>query len=105
MIYLRNRLADYEVSVARYYVKRGAWVGAAQRAKLEIEQYDGAPASREALQIMVVSYRKLGLDKLADDAQQVYAANFTGTSPREPKKKDKDKEKEKFQFHFWRVWS
>ena len=33
MIYLRNRLADYEVHVARYYMKRGAYVAAAQRAK------------------------------------------------------------------------
>ena len=33
MIYLRDRLADYEVHVARYYMKRGAYVAAAQRAK------------------------------------------------------------------------
>src|SRR5690606_29363551 len=53
MVYLRNRLADYELYVARYYMKRGAWVAAAQRAKQTIEQYDGAPAVREALEIMV----------------------------------------------------
>jgi outer membrane protein assembly factor BamD len=102
MIYLRNRLADYEVAVARYYVTRGAWVAAAQRAKLEIEQYDGAPASREALQIMIQSYDKLGLAKLAADTRAVYSANFTGTEARTPKKKP---EKEKWQFHWWRVWS
>lgn len=102
MIYLRNRLADYEVAVARYYVKRGAWVAAAQRAKLEIEQYDGAPASREALQIMIQSYEKLGLKKLADDAREVYAANFTGTEARPKKKKA---EGEKFQWHLPRLWS
>src|SRR5207237_94795 len=47
MVYLRNRLASYEVHVARYYFKRGAYVAAAQRAKGAIEQYDGAPAVRE----------------------------------------------------------
>ena len=43
MIFLRNRLASYEVYVAEYYLKRGAWVGAINRAKYAIENYDGAP--------------------------------------------------------------
>ena len=38
MVYLRNRLADYDVHVARYYMKRGAYVGAPQRAQAAIEQ-------------------------------------------------------------------
>ena len=42
MVYLRNRLAEYEVNVARYYVKRGAWLAASQRAARVVEQYDGA---------------------------------------------------------------
>ena len=49
MIHLRNRLADYEIYVARYYLDRGAYIGAAQRAKQTIEQFDGAPAIRDAL--------------------------------------------------------
>ena len=49
MIYLRNRLADFEINVAHYYEERGAWVAAAQRARQTIEQYDGAPAVKEAL--------------------------------------------------------
>ena len=52
MIYLRNRLAEYEVNVARYYVKRGAYLAAAQRAQGVIEQYDGSPAEKPALQVM-----------------------------------------------------
>jgi outer membrane protein assembly factor BamD len=78
MIYLRNRLASYEVHVARYYYKRGAYVAAAQRAKGAIEQYDGAPALREALEIMIASYDRLNLQPLAADARQVYAANYSG---------------------------
>lgn len=76
MIYLRNRLADYELNVARYYYKRGAYVAAAQRAKNTIEQFDGAPAMREALQIMIQAYDKLGLGELSAQTKQVYAANF-----------------------------
>ena len=78
MVYLRNRLASYEVHVARYYYKRGAYVAAAQRAKGAIEQYDGAPAVREALQILIESYDKLNLQPLAAQRRQVYAANYSG---------------------------
>lgn len=78
MIYLRNRLADYEVNVAEYYMRRGAYVAAVQRAKQVIEQYDGAPAVREALEVMIEAYDRLDLTDLADQSRQVYAANFGG---------------------------
>jgi len=78
MIYLRNRLANYEVHVARYYLKRGAYVAAAQRAKGCVEQFDGAPAVREALQIMIQSYDHLNLKLLADQTRQVYELNYGG---------------------------
>lgn len=84
MIYLRNRLADYEVSVAQFYVKRGAYVGAANRARGVIENYDGAPAVADALRILAVSYRKLGLNDLAKTADSVRQANaLPDDSPRE----------------------
>lgn len=87
MIYLRNRLADYELYVARYYVKRGAYVAAAQRAKLTIEQYDGSPAVREALEIMAKSYDELGMKLLADQTRTVYQENYAGETQRVAPKK------------------
>jgi len=78
MIYLRDRLAAYDVDIARYYLKRGAYIGAVRRAKLVIDNYEGAPATREALAIMIVSYDRLGLTALADESRKVYASNFTG---------------------------
>ena len=78
MIYLRDRLAAYDVDIARYYLKRGAYVGAARRAKLVIDNYEGAPSTRDALAIMIVSYDRLGMKALAGEAHKVYAANFTG---------------------------
>jgi outer membrane protein assembly factor BamD len=78
MIYLRNRLANYEVHVARYYLKRGAYIAAAQRAKGAVEQFDGAPATKEALQIMAQAYDRLNLKPLADQARLVYKANYSG---------------------------
>jgi outer membrane protein assembly factor BamD len=95
MIYLRNRLADYEVHVARYYMKRGAYVAAAQRAKGAVEQYDGAPAIRDALKLMILAYDRLGLQPLAEQTRQVYAANYAGQTdvPLETSK------------HWWKFWS
>ena len=76
LIYLRNRLAEYEVNVARYYVRRGAYLAAAQRAQRAIEQYDGAPSVQEALEIMIDCYRRLGLKDLQGNVEQVYQANY-----------------------------
>jgi outer membrane protein assembly factor BamD len=81
MIYLRNRLAEYEVHVAEYYLRRGAYVAAAQRAKQAVEQYDGAPAINRALQVMITAYERLDLRELAAQTRQVYDANFMGDVP------------------------
>lgn len=78
MIYLRNRLADYELRVADHYVQRGAWVAAAQRAHQAIEQYDGAPAVKEALRIMIHCYQKLDYTDLAANTERVFQENFPG---------------------------
>ena len=78
MVYLRNRLADYEIEVAKYYMERGAFVAAAQRAKVSIQDYDGAPAVREALEIMIACYEKMNLGELAAQTRTMYRANFEG---------------------------
>jgi len=76
MKYLVNALAGNEVHVAKYYLKRQAYVAAANRAKEVLKTYPEAPALEEALAIMVVSYDKLGLTDLRDDAQRVLTLNF-----------------------------
>lgn len=81
MIYLRNRLADYEVHVADYYLRRRAYVAALARARFCIENYDGAPATREALVIMISSYDGMGLTELADRSRGVYVMNYPGAPP------------------------
>ncbi len=78
LISLRNRLAEYEVVVARYYIKRGAYLAAAQRAQGVIDQYDGAPAERQALAVLLECYQRLGLKDLAQDVDRVYRANYPG---------------------------
>ena len=76
MVFLRNRLAQYELHVARYYMKRGAWLAAANRAKFAVEQYDGAPAVAESLGIMAECYDHLGMQDLAEDTRHVLAASY-----------------------------
>ena len=78
MVYLRNRLADYEIAVANYYVARGAYVAAAQRAKVAIEEFDGSPAVREALEIMVYCYDQMELKELANQTRAMYRNNYEG---------------------------
>ena len=75
MVYLRNRLADYELGVANYYMERGAYVGAINRARGLIQTYDGAPAVLQALEVMARAYRKLGVDDLALVAENVRQKN------------------------------
>lgn len=76
MIYIKNRLAEYENHVADYYFRRGAYVAALRRAQSALEQYNGSEGNMRSLQIMAASYDKLGMADLADDTRRVLAANF-----------------------------
>ena len=76
MIFLRNRLADFELHVALYYMRRGAYVGALNRAKYCVENYDGAPAVKGSMKVLVDAYRALKMPDLADNAAKVYADNY-----------------------------
>jgi len=95
LVYLRNRLADYDLSVARFYMKRGAYVGAANRARDIIESYDGAPAVPYALQITAEAYRRLGLDDLALVVDNVLKENTLPDTPAQAAKKQR----------WWRLWN
>ena len=76
MEYLTNALALHEVHVARYYQKRGAPLAAANRAQYAVATYSRAPATEEALAIMVQAYDQLNLPQLRDDAARVMQENF-----------------------------
>jgi outer membrane protein assembly factor BamD len=95
MVFLRNRLASYEVYVADYYLKRGAWVGALNRAKYAIENYDGAPQIKRALEIMTESYRKLGMNDLAASSEKVLKENYANVDTMGQPEKKKS---------WWKVW-
>lgn len=76
MVYLRNVLAQHEVNVANYYMRRGAFVAAANRARYVVENYQQTPAMPDALVVMSRAYRVLEMDDLADDALRVLELNY-----------------------------
>jgi outer membrane protein assembly factor BamD len=76
MNYIVNSLAQYEVHVARYYYERGAYLAAINRAQLALADYRQVPALEEALYIMILSYDRLGMADLRDDAKRVLAQNY-----------------------------
>lgn len=95
MIYLRDRLAAYDTYIARYYYKRGAYVAAVRRCRLVLQNYEGAPAVKNALAVMILSYDRLKLKTLSAQARKVYAANFTGSV------RDAAAITESHWWHFW----
>jgi outer membrane protein assembly factor BamD len=76
MNYIVNSLAAYEVHVARYYYRRGAYVAAVNRAQAVVTDFQQSPSAQEALAIMVQSYDRLGLPALRADADRVFKSNF-----------------------------
>lgn len=80
MVFLKNRLSAYENIVADYYLRRGAYIAALNRAKSALEDYNGAPGNADSLRIMAESYDKLGMTELAADTRRVLALNFPGES-------------------------
>jgi outer membrane protein assembly factor BamD len=76
MIAIRNTLAKYEVHVANYYMKRGAYLAAANRCKYVVENYQKTPAVQDALGILIAAYTKLGMTELANDTLRVLQLNY-----------------------------
>lgn len=75
-VWLVSTVAQNEVHVAQYYYERGAYVAAANRAQTVITDFEGVAPAEKALYIMYLSYDKLGLTDLRDDAKRVLDQNF-----------------------------
>lgn len=76
IVYLRNRLAQYEVNVAQFYLRRGSFIAALNRGKYVVENYQRTLAMPEALAVIVRSYKVLELDDLAEDTLRVLETNY-----------------------------
>ncbi len=78
MDFLVDALARHELHVARYYLKRGAWLSAVNRAQDILARFPLSPVRREALDILVEGYDRMGMADLRDDAKRVLAQNYPG---------------------------
>jgi outer membrane protein assembly factor BamD len=76
MLFLKNTLAQHEIHVAKYYLERGAYVAAANRARFVVENYQRTPAIPDALVIMAKAYKGMDLQDLSRDAVRVLELNY-----------------------------
>jgi outer membrane protein assembly factor BamD len=97
MRYLVNALASHEIHVARYYMKRGAFVAAANRAQYAIQHYPQSPAIEEAIFVLVRAYDALGMNDLRDAADRVMRTNF-------PESRYLKGDASKPDVPWWRIW-
>jgi outer membrane protein assembly factor BamD len=97
MRYLVNSLASHEVHVARYYMKRTAYIAAVNRAQYAIRHYPQTPAVEEAMFILVKAYDALGMTELRDDADRVMQKNFPNSDYFKPGGRKPD-------VPWWRLW-
>lgn len=75
LIFLKNRLADYELAAADYYIRREAWVAAANRAQQLQRHYPDTQAARQSLQIMETAYQQLGLQQPLEHTRELMTLN------------------------------
>jgi outer membrane protein assembly factor BamD len=94
MIYLRNTLAKKEIDIAEYYLTRGTWMAAANRAKNVIEKYQESSSTPRALEIMELAYNNLGLNDLASDARRVAELNKRSDTMEAAKPAEIDKDED-----------
>ncbi|WP_105533332.1 outer membrane protein assembly factor BamD [Solimicrobium silvestre] len=95
MKYLVNTMAQYDLHVAKYYFRRGAYLASANRAQSAIKEYPDAPAIEEALYVLYNSYDKMGLIELRDDANRVFTTNFPNSKFTHASKEEKS---------WWQFW-
>lgn len=79
MIHLVNVLAKHDIKVARYYLTHGAWVAVVNRAKKVLEEYERTPSVEDALGLMAIAYREMGLTDLMTDTVRILERNFPGS--------------------------
>lgn len=97
MAYLIEALARHELKVARYYLSRGAYLAAANRAQDAIIHFPNSPTRREALEVMVEAYDRMGLKELRDDTKKVLAKNY-------PADRLAEQGKNRASSSWWKFW-
>ncbi|MDH2924242.1 Beta-barrel assembly machine subunit BamD [Nicoletella semolina] len=66
--YLLNRLAEHELAIAKFYMKRDAYVAVSNRIQNMMQLYPNSKATYEALPLLQESFEKMGIH---DSAQKI----------------------------------
>ncbi len=75
LVYLKDRLARFDLSVVEYYNKRGAYVAVVNRVQQMLRDYPDTEATRNALKYMEIAYKQMGLDEEANKVANLITAN------------------------------
>jgi outer membrane protein assembly factor BamD len=105
MTYLMNKIAEKELHVARYYMRRDAFIAALNRAKYVLENYPETAHQEEALIIIISAYKNLGINDLASDTQRVLKINFPNSEFNQDRETIKNNSDEKTWWKFWDILS
>jgi len=76
MTYLMNKIAEYDLHVARYYMKRKAYVAALNRAKQVYTNYPESIHVEESLVIQYIAYKELKLEDLQIATKKIIDHNY-----------------------------
>ena len=97
MTYLMNKISERELYVARYYMKKKAYLAALNRAKFVLENYPESVHQEEALVIKISAYKNLGIDDLAQDTKRILDMNYPDSRFNKSKKITDEKK-------WWEFW-
>ncbi|ADT86199.1 outer membrane protein assembly factor BamD [Vibrio sp. Vb2880] len=75
MFALKNRLADYDLATADFYLRREAWIAAINRTQELQKTYPDTEAARKSLKIQLQAYKELGLKDSIARTQQLMELN------------------------------
>jgi len=76
MVYLRNILAEHELDVGNYYLRRGAYVASINRAMEILQQYPFSPVVPQALALATKGHIELDMNAQAEQMEQLLAQQY-----------------------------
>jgi len=97
MTYLMNKIAERELHVSRYYMKRKAYIAALNRAKYVLENYNQSIHQEEALVIVISAYENLGIEDLKMDTERILEKNYPNSEFYNQRNKTDKKD-------WWKFW-
>ncbi|KMK52305.1 outer membrane protein assembly factor BamD [[Actinobacillus] muris] len=81
MAYLLNRLAEHELKIAQYYMKRDAYVAVANRVEEMMRFYPDSKPTADALPLLQKSFEAMGINDSAQKVAALIEANKAKTFP------------------------